>query len=119
MQYKKYPQFSRRYLYGPGWGPMAAADRPHDEKQDKGDEENRIETNKTEDIPLPNETEAALDQKDSFHGIRKAQRTSILDFFRQRIHIEEIILLGLIFLLLDEGIEDEFLLLLLLYILLT
>lgn len=66
-------------------------------------------------IPLPNEKEEAVAAE---FQPRELRRSSFLSFLKSRIHIEEIILLGLIFLLLEEGIDDEFLLILLIYILL-
>ena len=68
-----------------------------------------------EKIPLPNEEEDAVEKQSTRH----TQKPSIISFFKERIHIEEIILLGLIFVLLDEGIDDDLLLIVLVYILLT
>lgn len=67
-------------------------------------------------IPLPNE-------KENHPGLfeeRKAlpSLAGIVNFIRQHVKIEEIILIGLIILLLDESIEDELLLIILIYILL-
>lgn len=66
-------------------------------------------------IPMPNE-------KEYFPGILGGLRIpglpAVIDFFRGHIRLEELILIGLIILLLDESIEDDFLLILLIYILL-
>jgi len=69
-----------------------------------------------DDIPLPTEIEDATDiTRDS----RRPKKPSLLDTLKSKIKLEEIILLGLIFLLFEEGIDDEFLLILLIYILLA
>lgn len=67
-------------------------------------------------IPLPNE-------KESFPGHLPEKRrlptlSGIVDYIRKHVQIEEIILIGLIVLLLDEAIEDDLLLIILIYILL-
>ena len=67
-------------------------------------------------IPLPNE-------KETFPGhITENKRVptlaGIFDFLREHIKIEEIILIGLIILMLDEALEDDLLLIILIYILL-
>jgi len=66
-------------------------------------------------IPLPNEKdEAALpDLQDS---TRKINRPGILP---RRLQADEIILLGLIFLLIEERIDDDFLLIILIYLLVS
>ena len=68
-----------------------------------------------EEIPMPNAPESPdnpLDEK------RKSHPPFLLNFFSKGFGIEEIILIGVILLIIDEGIEDEFLILMLLYILL-
>lgn len=67
------------------------------------------------DIPLPNEQEypaAYAGEKRILPGL-----SSVVDFVKEHIHIEELILIGLIILLLDESMEDNLLLVLLFYIL--
>ncbi len=67
-------------------------------------------------IPLPNEKEALPGHA---AGKKKAPALAgILDFVRGHIRIEELILIGLIILMLDESIEDDLLLIILIYILL-
>lgn len=67
-------------------------------------------------IPMPNEKEASY----GYHGGRKKQHglSSVIGFLRERIKLEELILIGLIIILLDESIEDDLLLIILAYILL-
>jgi len=67
-------------------------------------------------IPLPNEKEDLLDYKPPRKGIPII--SDIINYIRRNIKIEEIILIGLIILLLDESIEDDLLLVILIYILL-
>ena len=67
-------------------------------------------------IPLPNEPEGV-----PAHGPVKRKApvpARIAAFIREHIKIEEIILIGLIILMLDESMEDDLLLIILIYILL-
>lgn len=68
-----------------------------------------------ERIPLPTE-------EDKFplpgrEKLMEGRRRSLLDIIPFRIGVEELLLLGLIFILFLEGIDDDILILLLLYIL--
>jgi len=105
MPYRRRPQLNRRYFHS---------------EPDSGTENLKnsynVETSTLGSIPMPNESERA---PESVPDPRKAHKMpSILGFLKGHIHLEEIILLALIFLLLEEGIDDEFLLILLIYILL-
>ena len=66
-------------------------------------------------IPMPNEMESSyghwIDKKIPWFN-------NILEFVREHVKVEELILVGLILLLLEESIEDELLLIMLIYILL-
>lgn len=68
-------------------------------------------------IPLPNE-------KEGFYGSipesRKVLNTlsKIIRYVQKHVRVEELILVGLIILMLDESFEDDFLLIILIYILL-
>ena len=80
---------------------------------------NTVETGYHKDflyIPMPNERETTNNYW------KKNKKTSgfpaVLDFIREHIKIEELLLIGLIFLLFDDSIEDDFLLIMLVYILL-
>ncbi len=68
------------------------------------------------DIPLPNEQEYGPypypEEKRILPGL-----SAVVDFVREHIHIEELILIGLIVLLLEDSMEDNLLLILLFYIL--
>jgi hypothetical protein len=69
----------------------------------------------TVSIPMPNVSEG-------FPGILGKLRIpglpAVANFLKEHIKLEELILIGLIILLLDESIEDDFLLIMLIYILL-
>lgn len=67
-------------------------------------------------IPLPNEREAYPEHA----GEKRAEPSlsKVINYIRQHVKIEEIILIGLIILMLDESIEDDLLLIILIYILL-
>jgi hypothetical protein len=67
-------------------------------------------------IPMPNEREVFKYPWGKGKGLPGLH--GILNFVREHIRLEEIILIGLIILLLDESIEDDFLLIILIYILL-
>lgn len=111
MLYKRNPQRQRRY----GYQNPAANQSAYTTTQKA-----EVEAIKTiEDIPLPNELESPSDFSPEY---RSPGIPSIINFFKERIHLEEIILIGVIFLLLDEGInglEDEFLLIMLVFVLIT
>lgn len=106
MPYRRYPQTNRRYPY---------------QKEDEAKESPNALFSAQDvdisgainDIPLPTDIEVP------FPASRKNERPSFLDFIRDKIHIEEIILLGLILLLLVEGIGDDILIILLVYLLIT
>lgn len=70
--------------------------------------------NVSADIPLPNNKENIQDTGDRKKVMNPS---SIINFLKEKITIEEIILIGVIIVLLAEGVEDEFLLLMLVYIL--
>ena len=67
-------------------------------------------------IPLPNEKERCSGNA----GGKKAvpSLAGIIGYIRQHVKIEDIILIGLIILVVDESIEDDLLLIILIYILL-
>jgi hypothetical protein len=78
---------------------------------------NEIDFPEAERIPLPTEEEQIPLPGGELAGERK--KRSFLDLLPFRIGIEELIILGLIFVLFKEGIDDDILILLLFYILFT
>jgi hypothetical protein len=100
MLYRRHPYINRKYVY-------------YNNKNKPGSKEQETQGNMQ--IPLPNQVE---ETKEPNQKGKLAQRSSFLDIIRERIHIEEIILFGLIILFLKEGIEDELITILLIYILL-
>lgn len=87
-------------------------------KQDLNSESIKI----TDEIPLPNNRENSTENltEDSPEAPARnnaRHRPSIIDFLKERITIEELILIGVIFVLFLEGVEEEFLILMLVYIL--
>ncbi len=68
-------------------------------------------------FPLPNEKDT--DATDRSFAVTAPGKTSFLETIFKRIGMEEIILIGLIFLLIEEGIQDELLLIILFYILIS
>lgn len=103
MLYGRHPYINRRYSH-PNTKGKYENERPSEEKQ-------KVE------IPLPNQSEVES-SKVSKEGKEIARKSSFLDIIKNRIHLEEIILIGLILLFLKEGIEDELLIILLIYVLL-
>lgn len=67
-------------------------------------------------IPLPNEDVNIPRHK---HSLNSKKNSSILDLISKHIGLEEIILLGTIFLLMQESGGDEILLIVLVYVLIT
>lgn len=103
MPYKRTVHTAKKYIppYG-GGNPLNA--------NDYGQPGDRLK------IPMPNEKEyfpGILGGKLGIPGV-----PAITDFLREHIHLEELILIGLIILLLNESIQDDFLLIMLIYILL-
>ena len=72
-------------------------------------------TKELQSIPLPNEEIEPLDETEDTDQKRSFSFQNIIKY----IPFEEIILLGLIILLLDESFEDDFLLIILVYLLFT
>lgn len=105
MPYKRPEHGSRKYL------PAFSAKKPgYGGSFDTGYSSDFIR------IPLPNEKE--VPRKGWSTGIELPGLKNILDFLREHIGIEEILLIGLIILLIDESFGDELLLIALIYILL-
>lgn len=106
MPYKRPMQNSRKYI-SPFYSPNPSYSM------------NNADTSQQKDffgIPLPNERE-------SFPGSPAEKRavpslSGIINYLRRHVKIEDIILIGLIILMLDEAIEDDLLLIILIYILL-
>lgn len=110
MPYRRPPQNTKRFL--PPLFPLYGNSRRASPTTSTGTGIHREYL----DIPLPNEFEHSgglFDERNKIHGI-----SSIIDFVREHIKIEELILIGLIILLLEEAMEDHLLLIILIYILL-
>ncbi len=67
-------------------------------------------------IPLPNEREPSSEYVSGSRAFSSI--SGIVNYIRRHVKIEDIILIGLIILMLDESIEDDLLLIILIYILL-
>lgn len=109
------PMFSRRYMnsYINSFAPANAAVNETKSESARVEELNKVE------IPLPNEVE--VDAESASHPARKYSKPPISSFLhtlKSRIHIDDIILIGLLLLVLDEHLDDELFLILILYILL-
>ena len=75
---------------------------------------------KASGIPLPNEVEDSEPPKNQArsHLPFNFDLPFNLDFIKDKIHIEELILLGVLFVLLFEGVQDDFLIIMIIYVLL-
>ncbi|TYQ15283.1 UNVERIFIED_CONTAM: hypothetical protein Cloal_1717 [Acetivibrio alkalicellulosi] len=77
-----------------------------------------------EDIPLPNEIDTISNSNDdtnkkSSDNFNQSKRASLKDILSKRFKTDEVILLGLIFLLLEEKTHDDYLLIILIYLLIS
>lgn len=104
MPYKSYPGNYRRR---PG---LNLDIHPKDNPADK-----RSESIEAASIPLPN----ILEEEAPRESPMQSRKKPILDFFKDHIQLEDIILIGLVLLLINEGIEDEMLIILIVYIFLA
>lgn len=109
MPYKRPVQNQKKYL-SPFYVPnpfnsmnAAAGSSHHREKDFFG-------------IPLPNEKEVIAGY--AAERRRPSPISGIIRYIRKHVTIEELILVGLIVLMLDEALEDDLLLIILVYILL-
>lgn len=107
MLYRRYPYVNRQYMHSKSNVPAGNILNA----ELVGEPQRTIE-----DIPLPNEEPLETPNR---HDIRRSHPFPFLSFFKKRIGIEEILLIGLLFILLQEGIDDEFLIIILLYLLFT
>lgn len=105
MLYRRNPYANRKYVHAE----EPAAVTEQGKIQSYPDQSVKLES-----IPMPDEAD---ENTDITPGMRKSGRLSIIDFLKNRIRLEEIIIFGLIFILLQEEVEDELLLILLIYIL--
>jgi len=117
------PMVNRRYnnpifsSYAPAYTSNSSDSGSRDEKQDEDTLQKAFE------IPMPNiadmetsnEKEVSIPE-DVYPREVKDPRQSFINFLKSRIHLDDVILLVLIFILIDDGLKDEFLLILLLYI---
>lgn len=103
MVYKRIPQNHRKY--------------PHSSTNQTSSTTADSDTIKGMDqIPLPNEVEEAPHM---FSKTRYGHKPSFLDSVTKHIQVDEILIIGLIFLLFTEGLEDDILIILLIYILVS
>lgn len=107
MNYRRVPRF-RRYPYiGPDL--ETAQTKTVDlESIENGSDKNAVLT-----IPMPNENENSAPVNP---GQVRNHKPLSLDSFIKNIHADDIILLGLIFILIQEKLEDEFLIIVLIYL---
>jgi len=109
MQYKRPINNTKKYIPkfydpNPSYPANSAGIQMHNENNFLG-------------IPLPNEKEAFPDYFPE-RKKRPAPIAAIIRYIQKHVKIEELILIGLIVLMLDESIEDDLLLIILIYILL-
>lgn len=106
MNYRRVPRF-RRYPYiQPDSGTL------QDDTASIKTVEKETVKNEMENIPMPNENFEAADPEPA-----RNNKPMFLDNFIKNIHADDIILLGLIFILIQEKLDDEFLIIILIYLL--
>lgn len=105
MPYKRANQGARKFLPSYGY-----------QKPDNPSAQDGVYGGDFIDIPLPNEREGPRLPWSAGSGFPSLNR--IIRFLKEHVTIEEIILVGLIILLLSESVEDELLLIILVYVLL-
>jgi len=105
MNYRRVPRF-KRYPY---IKPEPDITQDAGSMEDVGKESDK---NEIEKIPMPNENPAPQNPEHS-----RYHKPTFLDNFIKNIHADDIILLGLIFILIQEKLEDEFLIIVLIYLL--
>lgn len=104
MIYRRYPTVFRRPMRM-----FPAVDNPV--------QANNIVDRQLEYIPFPNEADTRPFTPDVAENTENRKRPpSLLKTIGSRIHMDEIIILGLIFILMNEGVEDELLLIALVYL---
>ncbi|MDP4113704.1 MAG: hypothetical protein Q8924_16450 [Bacillota bacterium] len=105
MTYKRPEQNTRRYF-----SPFYSPNPPYSMNSSSSGQKNFY------GIPLPNE----IENEPGHYSERKKVSPffGVIDYIRAHVKIEEIILIGLIILMLDESIEDDLLMIILIYILL-
>jgi hypothetical protein len=108
--YRKYPSPGRRYNYtNPYFNPM----------QPENIQSEDFETpSETFDIPSPNEPSDNIERKKNTLFPALGSLGGISSIFK-KVKIDELILIGLLFLLINEKVEDDMLIITLLYILLA
>ena len=107
MVYRRIPRF-RRYGSPP---------TPQNNQQinNYGDSKPKDIHEDLKNIPLPNENESPAPREVQ----EDIGNTDPIRTFIQQLHMDEIILIGLIFLLITERIDDDFLLIILVYLLVS
>lgn len=106
MNYRRVPRFKRYPYIKP------ESDVVQDNTNSMGKTGGEIDKTEIEKIPMPNETPTSAKPE-----YVRNQKPMFLDNFIRNIHADDIILLGLIFILIQENLEDEFLIIVLIYLL--
>ncbi|WP_010245461.1 hypothetical protein [Acetivibrio cellulolyticus] len=106
MNYRRVPRF-RRY---PHIKPDTS--KVQDNMVNIENIEKELSKDEIENIPMPNENSSPDDPE----AVRN-NKPKFIDNFIRNIHADDIILLGLIFILIQEKLEDEFLIIVLIYLL--
>ncbi len=110
MNYRRVPRFRRYPSIRPDSGTM------QDNNANMGNTENEKPKNEIENIPLPNENEISISAAPES---ARNNKPMFLNNFIKNIHADDLILLGLIFILVQEKLEDDFLIIILIYLLIA
>ncbi len=110
MNYRRVPRFRRYPSIRPDSGTM------QDNNTNIGNTENENPKMEIESIPMPNEKEISISADPES---TRNNKPMFLNNFIKNIHADDLILLGLIFILIQENLEDEFLIIVLIYLLIA
>lgn len=120
MPYRRYPLVHRKYAY-PSLGTSIKSSG-----QELGKMKPKDNIKKVGEIPMPNELEHISGPEtlpdtgpDTFNRSRDESLPYFLKSLLKNIHLEELIIIGIIFILLNEEIRDDILLLAFVYILIA
>lgn len=108
MNYRRVPRFRRYPSIRPDSGTI------QDSNINTGPAENENSKTEIANIPMPNENEITAP---NVPNNTRNNKPMFLSNFIKNIHADDLLLLGLIFILIQENLEDEFLIIVLIYLL--
>ena len=124
MVYRRYPYLHRNYYYSEPKPPREKNTEQVNDNKDILEEKGSKNIKLAEDIPMPNEKENIRNPEASFTpGFKTSiigqrnSKFSLSSILPENLNFEDILILGIIFILLYEGKKDDMLLVVLIYLL--